>query len=642
MLRLRSSALTNTSAFATRRFLGTSRACLASPPELAATMAAMKRSLAVLSPGFDPEKIDAFAHEEDGLGAKLQLRVAEKDSFNNDHAFGRGLAARTPLPVKSNWWFLLNDHPNHPKSLIGKPPPKDVISSFQIDRASGIIFNLLALRDLTVSDSKYEGLFGSARIPGESADSFETSSSRHIVVLTKNQVYRVDVIDSNGNKASVRELQRILYAIGADSLESEVQPSVGLLTTMNRTEWAQSYHKLAKLSIENQQNLDTIASALFSISIDDHSTIANENYSHQQFAHNFNGRNRWFDKSVQVILASSGRAGINAEVSIVDPSLHVKLAEYLANNEPVIADESKALQFPDPIKLKWTVDAEIENAIAFAEEKMKSLASTTESVLLKTDILGERYINEVARSDSDAFVQIALQITWQRLHKVPTATSVAVPSKTVEGKLSSGLNTSKEVWDFVESFDNDDILYDDKRTMFRTAMDSLTQSAQDIGEGLSVSSHLASLYQAADESETEELVSLFGSGIAQGMRKVGLDTVNIGQGSSCFAGFGQSAANGYGIAYSVGQDNMMFTVSNKKSASTRTNAYRFVDTLKRTFADMMFLFPKRSEVWGYDWKDKFARKRKEEFYLQTMKKLSDGYLAKKGDLTKKYASQMRK
>ncbi|KAJ3078845.1 hypothetical protein HDU99_000353, partial [Rhizoclosmatium hyalinum] len=215
------------------------------------------------------------------------------------------------------------------------------------------------------------------------------------------------------------------------------------------------------------------------------------------------------------------------------------------------------------------------------------------------------------------------------------------------GTLVSGLNLSKESWEFVESFDNDDILYDDKRVQFRAAIESLLEASSDLTN--TPQRHLSALYSVAEtDAEKQELESVFGDYLTSlSAKKLGLDTTNIGltlpagsDSGKFYAGFAQSWAHGYGIAYSIGKDEIKFSVSTKKGG--KTNAYRFADTLKRTFADLMFLFPKRSEVWGYDWKDKFAKKKKEEYYLKTMKKLSDGYLAQKDSLAKKYAGQMKK
>jgi hypothetical protein len=40
------------------------------------------------------------------------------------------------------------DHPNHPKELLENPPKKGAVTDFQIQRAAGIINNLLNAKDM--------------------------------------------------------------------------------------------------------------------------------------------------------------------------------------------------------------------------------------------------------------------------------------------------------------------------------------------------------------------------------------------------------------------------------------------------------------------------------------------------------------
>jgi hypothetical protein len=60
--------------------------------------------------------------------------------------------------------------------------------------------------------------------------------------------------------------------------------------------------------------LEAIDTALFGIALDDYSTDSDIDVSHHNLFHAFNSRNRWFDKCIQVIVQSNGRAGVNGEV----------------------------------------------------------------------------------------------------------------------------------------------------------------------------------------------------------------------------------------------------------------------------------------------------------------------------------------
>ena len=54
-------------------------------------------------------------------------------------------------------------------------------------------------------------LFGTCRIPGTQIDTLITgfgSSARHINVLLKNQIYKVDVLHANGDRVPSKEIER--------------------------------------------------------------------------------------------------------------------------------------------------------------------------------------------------------------------------------------------------------------------------------------------------------------------------------------------------------------------------------------------------------------------------------------------------
>ena len=63
--------------------------------------------------------------------------------------------------------------------------------------------------------------------------------------------------------------------------------------------------------------MQIIQSALFAVCLDDAGVKKNKDESHQRIFHNHNASNRWFDKSLQVIVSSSGRAGVNGEVWVM-------------------------------------------------------------------------------------------------------------------------------------------------------------------------------------------------------------------------------------------------------------------------------------------------------------------------------------
>jgi hypothetical protein len=232
--------------------------------------------------------------------------------------------------INVNWWCQFVDHPEQPSDLLIKRPPKGVLTSFQIKRAAGLISNMLNFNDLLNSQSlppedikgtlicmnQYKKIFGTSRVPGDKSDSIVSqypTTSRHVIVLLKDQIFKVNVLGPDGSRVPISEIERLLFAVGKETLSSEPEPAVGILTAGDRDTCFAGHDALMQLSTQNKENLETIQSALFAVCLDDSSAKKNIDESHLQIFHNFNASNRWFDKSLQLIVSNNGRAGINGE-----------------------------------------------------------------------------------------------------------------------------------------------------------------------------------------------------------------------------------------------------------------------------------------------------------------------------------------
>lgn len=93
----------------------------------------------------------------------------------------------------------------------------------------------------------------------------------------------------------------------------QLQPPVGIMTSENRDTWAQVRQKLESDSV-NTDTLNAIDSSLFVVCLDYYSSPNDIDKSHRNMFHGQEARNRWFDKSIQLIVENNGRAGVNGEV----------------------------------------------------------------------------------------------------------------------------------------------------------------------------------------------------------------------------------------------------------------------------------------------------------------------------------------
>lgn len=160
--------------------------------------------------------------------------------------------------------------------------------------------------------SQFHNLFNTTRIPEFEKDMiYEEPTAKHIVVMRKGNFYAFDVLDKNNCIHSPKEIASSLKSILADNTEPAENP-IGILTTTERDLWAVTRHHLS--SIGNHDLLKTIDSAILLLVLDDDSIASDYRNLIRKFLHG-NGANRWFDKSISLIVAKDGTAGVNFEHS---------------------------------------------------------------------------------------------------------------------------------------------------------------------------------------------------------------------------------------------------------------------------------------------------------------------------------------
>ncbi len=177
-----------------------------------------------------------------------------------------------------------------------------------------------------------------------------------------------------------------MYKVCKIALESSADPPVGILTAGHRDNWHNAYKLLQPLNVGT---LETINSAIFVACLDDFSA-PNLN-AHLQFMHNFDAHNRWFDK-LQLIVKSSGRAGMNAEHSPCDAVAPGNMIDFILTSKPTTGPN---VPLPEPEKLTWNVNPEILSHVHTAASQAKKLITETSSCLLHSNVYGTRYIKEV-------------------------------------------------------------------------------------------------------------------------------------------------------------------------------------------------------------------------------------------------------
>ncbi|CAG8758327.1 29955_t:CDS:2, partial [Racocetra persica] len=89
---------------------------------------------------------------------------------------------------------------------------------------------------------QYTKQFGAARIADFPSDRIITTwpaTAKHIIVIFKDQIFKVHVLGANGERVPIKEIKRQLQSV-VDQVNNttELQPPIGLLTGEHRDTWA--------------------------------------------------------------------------------------------------------------------------------------------------------------------------------------------------------------------------------------------------------------------------------------------------------------------------------------------------------------------------------------------------------------------
>lgn len=215
--------------------------------------------------------------------------------------------------------------------------------------------------------SQYKNLFNSTRIPKIDKDEIILDiSAKHIVVLRNGHFYSLDVLDKNGYIISPLELASNINYILEDTT-SQVETSVGVLTASNRNTWASARVHIE--NIGNQDILKKIDSAAFVLILEDEVMGQNQDKLLRTFLYG-KPENRWFDKSLSLIVTKDGFGGINFEHSWGDG---VAVLRYFQDIKKDISE--KPLFRPEDKKQLFTKSINVHKLEFKLDEKSKSIIS---------------------------------------------------------------------------------------------------------------------------------------------------------------------------------------------------------------------------------------------------------------------------
>lgn len=445
--------------------------------------------------------------------------------------------------------------------------------------------------------------FGTCRIPGLPGDSMQFHpDSKHIAIAVNDSFFKVPVYAKNGSILGENQLQEQIKECIAIAANQSSPVKVGVLTSDNRDNWAKAYQHLVKDGI-NRRSLTEVQKSLFVLSIDrelpqiqDDVTTA-EHTLVTGAGSKYNSGNRWYDKTVQFIIGTTGINGLTYEHSPAEGGPISILSDFIIKNvqeqeagkaQPTNGAES----FDRPTLLSFQSSPEIDESIRVASENIDKLAGDIDMGYLHFTNYGKNFI-KTQKFSPDSFIQMAIQFAFYRLHHTPGAHYESAGTRLyVHGRTECIRSCSNESVAFAKAMvesKNDQ----EKLQKLKDAIESHKKYVNRAVQGYGIDRHLLGLKLIAKENgiAIPELYSDEGYVKSSTYR---LSTSQVASVYDAFMCYGPLTNDGYGVCYSPRNNDIWFGLSSMRS-NDDTGTEKFKASLKEALQLMYELLVKVGE-----------------------------------------------
>ncbi|XP_055298484.1 carnitine O-acetyltransferase-like isoform X3 [Sitodiplosis mosellana] len=450
--------------------------------------------------------------------------------------------------------------------------------------------------------SQYKKIFGTCRIPAPEVDHIEYNpKSKHIVVAFKNGYYKVTVYEESSDKfLSENQLTEQLLLILKDSGNNE---QVGLLTTEHRDTLATAYENLTQDAV-NKASVDAITKSLFVVCLDQPIPVSDPNedfnLSGSQLIHGGgskqNSGNRWFNKTLQLIVNRNGMNGINYEHSPAEGQPIAVLTDFILKQLKMEASENEIINahsFPHPTKLPFNISEKTQKDIQIAAENIDKASSNLELNVVHFKTYGKNFIKS-QRMSPDSFIQMAMQYAFYKLHGEPGAHyETAQVRMFIHGRTETIRSCSTESVAFAEAMCDPAVSNPEKVQLLRAAVQAHKNYTVMASSGEGIDRHLLGLKLIAREKNFP-IPELYNDEAYVKSTSFRISTSQVASNAKSFMCYGPAVDDGYGICYNPRNDDIILAVSAIKSNPV-TSAKAMGQHLTDAFEHMHRLLSKAGE-----------------------------------------------
>ena len=414
--------------------------------------------------------------------------------------------------------------------------------------------------------SAYKYMFHACRIPENARDQvkvYDPAVYTHAVVAVRGQFFAIEFLDDMQNALSVETIEASLEdCLRQANLEFD---KIGVCTSMNRDDWANARAVLLK---DHSAALEQLESGAVLICLDTEEEPVSKAEMAELLLHGKNGWNRWYDKSIQLIVTKNGKAGLMGEHSMMDGMPVVNLADTITKLRRSDIPRGRANGktaatriFQEP--LPYTIQPHIEKA----QHDFEVATQNNQLSVCRFDGFGAGFMKKAGYSP-DAFAQMAMQLATYRLwNGQQGGTYEATQVRPfLHGRTETTRTVSSESAHLCHLFGVKPLMNEHNASARKEKLQALDSACRAhvnylkvAGSGQGVDRHFFGLSCLAEAHES--LPDLFQDPVFQRSKRWRVSTSHLTHPNFETWGYGPVVSDGVGLAYSVHPRHCVFTVT---------------------------------------------------------------------------------
>ena len=437
------------------------------------------------------------------------------------------------------------------------------------------------MRGVPLDMRQYPKMFAATRLPRVGKDVLHKAppgTSRHVVVLRGEAFWELPVFDaSTGEPLTVEQIEMALQTIcdatpssgaasGSLSSAASSPPSLAVLTTCERDEWARLRARLEAHSAANVTSLEAIDDAILLLSLDeaDVGTTGGAEPRGEQLLKaerlalcgDARTAPRWMDKSFSLGVTADGVPTFHFEHSWGDG---IPCARAGGETARMIAEDAlphstgasgASAHAPEPRRLVWDVPNDVADAVRRQDERFARVCASLDLSILTFDKFGSSQLKAWGISP-DGVAQAAIALAFHRIEGRMAATYESATTAHFSGGRTETIRPATAACrEWVEGA-IEGIPLAEQAARLRASAKAHSAVARAAAGGKGFDRHLFALRRLADETG-EPTPRLFTDSSYAHLAGNELSTSTVTLAHTLNSGFGPVHPEGYGVFYFYG------------------------------------------------------------------------------------------